>query len=126
MSGLELIVWGCIGGALPDILRILAARHRKMPIYLRHAFYWTSLTVLAGIGGLAAYLIQPNKPIQALAMGYSAPSIFSTALGGSIRVDQARRKDQQPNDLNLEYSSTSRFVRATTRLLSDILTWWGK
>ena len=126
MSGIELIVWGCVGGTLPDVLRILAARQRNMPIYLRHAFYWTSLTLLAGLGGLAAYLMQPNHPVQALAMGYSAPSIFSTALGGSIRVGRSQRKDQHPSDLNLEYSSAPRLVRVANQLMSDMLTWWGK
>jgi hypothetical protein len=80
MTILEAVLWGAAGGALPDVLRIIAGRHGEAPPWLRSTYFWVSLALLVVIGGAAAYVATPDKIVTALVMGYSAPSIISKAL----------------------------------------------
>jgi hypothetical protein len=81
MPWYEAVSLGCCGGILSDILGIVKAKHGPPPQYLKSKFFWISLFILAIIGGGAAYLTEPSKVIEALAMGYSAPTIVSKLLG---------------------------------------------
>jgi hypothetical protein len=84
------ILWGCLGGALPDVFRLIQGRHGQMPAYLGSAYFWISLVLLVVVGGGTAWAAVslggiPAAPakwgvaetIQALSMGYSAPSLLS-------------------------------------------------
>jgi hypothetical protein len=81
MPWYEVIALGCAGGILPDMLGIIKARHGKPPAYLKSQFFWMSLCFLAFLGGAASYFSQADKVIEALTMGYSAPTIISKVLG---------------------------------------------
>jgi hypothetical protein len=90
MLSYQTIVLGCIGGALPDILRLIAGRHGEAPKYLFSVYFWVSFVLLVVLGGSAIYVVHlvspevlsgsPHRWISALAIGYSAPSMVSKLL----------------------------------------------
>jgi hypothetical protein len=80
MDSYHAMLWGGVGGLLPDALRIVAARYGPPPAWLFRPFFWVSLLLLVCIGAGTAYIVEPDKIITALAMGYSAPSIISKTL----------------------------------------------
>jgi len=76
-----------LGGLLPDILRILPSKYGDAPAYLRRPFFWVSLIILVILGGLAAYLLGPNGAVNAVAIGYAAPSILSKLVATQEKSD---------------------------------------
>lgn len=83
MTELEVFGLGCLGGILPDLLRLIKGRHDGAPGYLKDWFYWVMSAVLVLIGGLAAYYGQATGAKEAIAFGFAAPEIISRAFGGS-------------------------------------------
>jgi hypothetical protein len=81
MPWYEILAWGCAGGVIPDVLRIIAARYDGPPTYLSSAFFWVSLVLLIIVGGATAWLVQPKDIVSALAVGFAAPEIISKLLG---------------------------------------------
>jgi len=81
MTPLNVIIWSCLGGLLPDVLRMIAARHDGTPKYLLKPFFWISLVLLVGVAALAGYLSHPKDVISALAVGFGAPEIISKLVG---------------------------------------------
>lgn len=78
-----IFVLGCIGGLLPDILRIVNNRHeRDLPEYFGYKNFWLSIVLLTLLGGFAAYLLGAADVKQALAYGFTAPEIFSRFSAG--------------------------------------------
>lgn len=72
-----IVLAGCIGGLLPDILRIIKNRYKKKPpSYLKSRNFWLGVFLLVALGGLAASLLA-QSPKDALAYGFAAPEIFS-------------------------------------------------
>src|SRR5215470_12245264 len=81
-------ILGCVGGAIPDLLRLVAVRREGAPAYLRSSFFWVSLVLLMAIGGSTALLVGADKTIEALALGFTAPESLSRLLGGSRSEDR--------------------------------------
>lgn len=82
-----MILIGCAGGLIPDILRIIKNRYNpKMPKYLQRASFWIGLLFLVILAGLAAWLGEAVNVKQALAYGFAAPEFISRILssGGAI------------------------------------------
>ena len=73
-------ILGGVGGILPDVIKVVNKRTQARPIYLTHGFYWVSLAILALLGAGAAVLKGAGDPIEALALGAAAPTLFSRAL----------------------------------------------
>jgi hypothetical protein len=103
MTAPELIGWSCLGGVLPDVLRMIAARHDGPPKYLKDSFFWISLVLLVGVAALAGYLSHPKDVVAALAVGFGAPEIISKLAG-------------KPSD---------RSVSGKGSLASDLRSWWA-
>ena len=80
VNGFQIVALGCVGGALPDVLRVIEKRHEPMPDFLKRRIFWIGLGLLVAIGGAAAYLLAPTRVVDALAIGFSAPSVFSGLL----------------------------------------------
>jgi hypothetical protein len=80
MDAWQVVALGCAGGALPDVLRVIERRHKPMPAYLKRGFFWFGVGLLMALGGGASYLMEPSRPIDALAIGFSAPAIISSLL----------------------------------------------
>ncbi len=97
MIAYEMVGLSCLGGVLPDVLRIIAARYDGPPKYLSKGFFWLGLVLLVLVAGVTAVLVQPKDTVGALAVGFGAPEIISKLLsrpgdrgagtGGSIVND---------------------------------------
>lgn len=74
---------GCLGGAVPDLLRLIKGRHEGAPQYLGHWFFWVMFAVLVAGGGLCAVLLGAKDYQSALALGFSAPEILSRLAASS-------------------------------------------
>lgn len=83
MTDAEIFALGCLGGALPDLLRLIKGRHDGAPRFLRDWFFWLMFAGLVALGGLAALLGQADEAKEALAFGFAAPEVVSRAFGGS-------------------------------------------
>jgi hypothetical protein len=81
MTTTQIVLSGCLGGILPDVLRLIGDRYRGAPAYLRQWFFWFSMFLLVGVAGLTTYLLSPSRIVDAIAIGFSAPEILSNALG---------------------------------------------
>lgn len=82
---LGLFLLGCLGGAVPDLLRIIKNRYKaNLPKYLRSANFWIGLVILIGIGGLTAWILEATTAKDALLYGYAAPQILSSLAGSFI------------------------------------------
>jgi hypothetical protein len=76
-----LVLLGCAGGALPDIVRIVQNRREPtLPEYLKSANFWLGFALLLILGGLAAWLGEAKIAKEALAYGFGAPEIISRLL----------------------------------------------
>jgi hypothetical protein len=76
---MEYIIYGCLGGMFPDILRIIKNRYEpSLPNYLKSVNFYLGLVLLILLGGFLVYLKESKDIIEALAIGYSGPQIFSS------------------------------------------------
>ncbi|MGK9235193.1 hypothetical protein KXS07_26275 [Inquilinus limosus] len=82
MTDGEIFALGCLGGALPDLLRLIKGRHDGAPQFLRDWFFWLMFAGLVLLGGLAALLGQADEAKEAVAFGFAAPEVVSRAFGG--------------------------------------------
>jgi hypothetical protein len=79
----QLVLCGAAGGLLPDVIRFVKSRFDKeAPNYLEHWYFWISLLLLVALGALAAWLLEPKNPLQAVAFGYAAPELLSRVFAG--------------------------------------------
>src|SRR5690349_11101305 len=76
------IVLGCIGGALPDILRIINSRYDpELADHLKTVQFWIGFILLVAIGGFAAWVFGAKEVKEALAYGFGAPEFISKGIG---------------------------------------------
>lgn len=75
------IIFGCVGGLIPDILRIIQNRHNtRLPDYLKTGSFWLGLILLFLLGGFVAWLAGASTVKDALAFGFGGPEIISKLL----------------------------------------------
>ena len=43
MPWYQIVALGCLGGAVPDVLRLISLRYEEAPSYLFRWFFWISL-----------------------------------------------------------------------------------
>jgi hypothetical protein len=92
MEPLTVIEFGCLGGLLPDLLRIAKNRFSSdVPMYLSRWWYWVGLAMQICVGGFVAWLLAASDVPQALAYGYAAPSILTTLI-----ADRSQMKEVGP------------------------------
>jgi hypothetical protein len=100
MAWYQALLLGCLGGAVPDVLRIIAARYKEAPDYIRRPFFWIAWAMLIALGGLCSMLAEPISAVAALSVGYSAPEIVSRLLGSSPKSKSSRvRKKIEDEDV---------------------------
>lgn len=81
MEPVPIAVCGAGGIALGEALRIVAGRYGAMPSWLTSRYYWISVAILLVIGAATALLAEPGRPLDALAIGYTAPTLIARMLG---------------------------------------------
>jgi hypothetical protein len=79
----SLIILGCIGGLIPDVLRLIRARYQGLPAYFKQPSFWLGLVFLVAVGGLAAWIGEAQDAKQALAYGFGAPEVISRFLSST-------------------------------------------
>lgn len=92
---LSYFLLGCLGGLLPDALRLARNRYKPgFPAYLRQGNFWLGVLLLVGIGGLAAWILSAQSGKDALIFGYAAPQLFSQLVAGAApeRPERIERK----------------------------------
>jgi len=76
-----LIVLGCAGGALPDVIRIIQNRYQtELPDYVYSLDFWIGFLLLVGYGGLTVWVGAASDAKEALAYGFGVPAIISRLL----------------------------------------------
>jgi hypothetical protein len=69
---------GCLGGLLPDALRIARNRYEADVLdYLKRFNFWLGVLMLALVGGLTAWVFGLTSAKDALIYGYAAPAVIS-------------------------------------------------
>lgn len=87
----SLFLLGCLGGLLPDILRLIRNRHKiKIPAYLRTLNFWVGTILLVAVGGLTAWILSAETAKDALIYGFASPQILSQ-LAASARTERVER-----------------------------------
>lgn len=84
MTGLEISIYGVIGGSLPEIFALYKLRHMKKgekPDWVKSKFYWIVTTIMVLLGGVTSFLyfklgIQINE-LMAVHLGAATPLIIS-------------------------------------------------
>jgi hypothetical protein len=79
---LAMFLAGCIGGLIPDVLRLIKGRYGKLAAYSRYLSFWLGLFFLVIVGGLTAWVLHASDITQALAYGFGGPEILSKFLSG--------------------------------------------
>ena len=141
MTTTDSILWACVGGLIPDILRLVKARYDDAPKYIKSAFFWLSLALLVAVAGLTSYLLTPNRIIDAVAIGFSAPQMLSTALGQKHPA-QSKEADKKPGKTTktktdesgssisgltekLDGDDLRAFVNEMASPTEKLMLWWG-
>jgi hypothetical protein len=79
-----MIFGGCVGGAIPDAIRLAKGRYTgPLPGYVRTGNFWLGFFILVILGGFAAWLGDAKSYREALAYGFAAPEIISRLLSSS-------------------------------------------
>jgi len=79
-----LFLLGCIGGLLPDLLRIYRNKNEPdLPAYLKTGGFWLRLAISVVLGGLVVWVLDIRAARDALATGYGAPQLISQIVGGA-------------------------------------------
>lgn len=87
----SLFLLGCLGGLLPDILRLIRNRRKiKIPAYLRTLNFWVGTILLVAVGGLTAWILSAETAKDALIYGFASPQILSQ-LAVSARSERVER-----------------------------------
>jgi len=87
---LPIFLVGCLGGVLPDILRIIRNRlDPNLPAYLKSINFWVGLVLLVLLGGATAWILEAASAKDALVYGFASPQIISQ-LVGSLQVKKER------------------------------------
>ena len=75
-------LFGCIGGALPDVVKLIQSK-TAMPAYLKTPWFYVVLVITVALGGfVAGFLLEPITRVDAVAYGFSALEIIRR-IGGS-------------------------------------------
>jgi hypothetical protein len=70
---------GCVGGLLPDILRLIKNRYDKhLAACFTRGNFWLGVVLMVVIGGLAAWLLKATDAKEAITLGFTAPQVISS------------------------------------------------
>ncbi len=97
MTTVSVFLFGCLGGLLPDVLRIIRTRYEMdTPAYLKSLNFWIGLVLLVLVGGLTAVLVQAQTPKDAVIYGYASPAILSQLASGLTPKRAVRGVERMP------------------------------
>jgi len=83
----EFLLYGLIGGGIPDLLRIINNRYQlSLPAYLKSINFYVGFIFLLILGMVTVQLLEANSITEALSYGYSAPQVISGLLGNMSKT----------------------------------------
>lgn len=89
----EFLLFGLIGGAIPDLLRIINNRYQlSLPGYLKSLNFYVGFIFLLMLGMVTVQLLDANSITEALSYGYSAPQVISGLLGNMSKSQKAGKE----------------------------------
>lgn len=115
----EFFWYGLIGGALPDLIRIVNNRYNQsLPDYLKSPSFYIGFTVLLVLGVGTVQVLGADSIQEALALGYSAPQVISSLLGAKGQGDETA-KGGDANERGLFGPGEEKKPSV------DVRKWWG-
>lgn len=123
----EAILFGALGGMLPDIMRIIENRYsNKFPDYISKPAFWVGFALLIAIGALIAGISKPEGIEQSLALGYAAPKIISE-IAGKLPIKDQPEPDENKTTAGDRENATNRLALESDRTEKkfDLLKWWS-
>ena len=89
----EFLLYGLIGGAIPDLLRIINNRYQlSLPGYLKSINFYVGFIFLLILGMVTLKLLESNSITEALSYGYSAPQVISGLLGNMSKTQKTGKE----------------------------------
>ena len=86
----EFLLYGLIGGAIPDLLRLINNRYQlSLPGYLKSINFYVGFIFLLILGMVTVQLLGANSITEALSYGYSAPQVISGLLGNMSKTPKS-------------------------------------
>ena len=130
---LPFFLLGCLGGLMPDILRLIRNRHKvDIPKYLSTFNFWLGTILLVGVGGLTAWLLNAETAKDALIYGFASPQLLSQ-LAASATPERVERgiNDQMLIELlpqnDMKTRTLLQRINATKMIDTsfNLMRWWG-
>jgi hypothetical protein len=125
---MNLIVLGCVGGVLPDVIRLL--NYVQTPAKDRASLTWPSkgemilrlvgLAIQVGLGGFAVYLIGAASPLQAVAIGFAGPEFLTRFLAAAVPKPPSPQSGATPQGGMIETPA-----RRSAPRVRSLFRWWG-
>jgi hypothetical protein len=81
MTAIQVLLLGAAGALVPDLLKFINGRFGDPPPWISKYYYWIAAGLLAVLGAVGAYVSEPQRAIDALAIGFAAPTIVASVLG---------------------------------------------
>jgi hypothetical protein len=124
MTITTLIALGCVGGLLPDVIRLVKNRgNSAVPDYLKAPMFWIGFILLVAIGGFAAWLLGAQDLKQAVAFGYAAPELLSNL--GAEPKGAGQKKAPEDVDRTRRAGDIDRTPRTKARREPfNLRRWW--
>jgi len=108
MTITTMVALGCVGGLLPDVIRLVKNRDNSaVPDYLKVPMFWVGFVLLVGMGGFAAWLLGAQDLKQAVAFGYAAPELLSNLAAETKGAGQKKTPGEIDRGANVTTPSES-------------------
>jgi hypothetical protein len=109
------IVLGCIGGLIPDVIRLIKIGDTgiyRLPDYLKSWFFYFILILQVSFGGFLIYILKIDDALQALVYGYAGPQIFTSLAARLITpITSDANHPQNPGFVHSEPQNQNDFLR---------------
>lgn len=98
MDTWTVVLWGALGGAVPDILRLIRDRAGDAPSYLTKWYFWLGFVLALAVGAFVAWVFGPAKILDAVAYGIAAPSVLQGLAADKNKEPRLSAGGQNPVD----------------------------
>jgi hypothetical protein len=87
----DMVLLGCVGGLLPDLIRLAKNRSQQMlKDDIVNPAFWVSIVIQTLLGGFSAILFSAVDIKQAVAYGFGAPEFISLLASKQLKSEEDR------------------------------------
>jgi hypothetical protein len=80
----QTLLWGAVGGVLPDVIRLVRRRHDvALPPYVKRGSFYVGLALAVVLGAATAALLGAGSVTEAVAYGFGAPELLTRLLSSA-------------------------------------------